>query len=455
MVNKFVFVWDFLYHNPMCDGTYHYYAVDLFKPLVKIATGLDIVELRTLKNTSGEEFSRQKFYALSDYGKIEKSYFSYDITKIKQPSIDYLKTFIDSETFVFGFELGTEIKNILTDLNINFVNFWYHSWKLFDDAFLMINTNNEDIYKKLCQYKTKEEKFYFYATYWKHFTKQKGELDYLNNLEDNSCLFVGQTLRDKSTDKDGVMLNVLYFKKELEELSKQYSKIYYIPHPLVQYNEEIENYLKETPYIEKLENVSTYHLLMSDKIQKVVGISSSVLYEAKFFGKDVTYFYKPLFKIDEEFSLETFISVFHDYYNPYFWADILSVIMKTNLDVENNIWFSDISNKFRNINHIYYGYQNFNENYRLKAELETNLNKKVDSLNCATKLAEQNNEEKLLELNEIIKLINRKKELNYKYLKYRILSKLTLGATKKRYNKKKSMFKESLTKIKNFEHGIA
>lgn len=452
MVNKLVFVWDFLYHNPMCDGTYHYYAVDLFRPLVKIATGLDIVELRTLKNADGEEFSRQKFYDLSDYGKIEKSYFSYDITKIKQPSIDYLKTFIDSQTFVFGFEMGAELKNILTDLNINFVNFWYHSWKLFDDAFLMINTNNEAIFKKLCQYKTQKEKFDFYATYWKHFTKQKGELDYLDFLEDNSCLFVGQTLRDKSTDKDGTMLNVLYFKEELEELSNQYSKIYYIPHPLAQYNEEIEKYLKETPYIEKLENVSTYHLLMSDKIQKVVGISSSVLYEAKFFGKDVTYFYKPLFKIDEEFSLETFISVFHDYYNPHFWADILSAVMKTNTDAENSIWFSDIANKFRNINHIYYGYQNFNENYRLKAELENNLTEKADSFSRMVQSAKQKNDEELLKLKEIVKLINRKKEFYYKYQKYRILSKVTIGRTKKRYIDKKKKFKDFLVKIKNFEY---
>lgn len=327
MINKLVFVWDFLYHNPMCDGTYHYYAVDLFKSQIKLATDLEIVELRTLKNSKGEEFSRQKFYDLSNYSPIENSYFSYDINKIQQPSFEYLKTFLDENTFVFGFEMGLELRQILTDFNINFVNFWYHSWKLFDDAFLMINTNNKEIYDKLQQYRVQNEKFEFYAKYWTYFTKQKGELDYLNNLENNSCLFVGQTLRDKSTDKNGVMLNILHFKSKLEELAKQYSKIYYIPHPLVQYNEEIERYIKDTSYIEKLENVNTYHLLMSEKIKKVVGISSSVLYEAQFFNKNIEYFYKPLFKIDDEFSLETFISVFEDYYNPHFWADVLSVVM--------------------------------------------------------------------------------------------------------------------------------
>lgn len=444
MINKLVFVWDFLYHNPMCDGTYHYYAIDLFKSQVKLATGLEIVELRTLKNTQGEAFSRQKFYELSGYKEIAKSYFSYDITKIQQASYDYLKTFLNEDTFVFGFEMGLELRKILTDFNINFINFWYHSWKLFDDAFLMINTNNRDIFNKLEQYKVPKEKFEFYAKYWTYFTTQKGELEYINNLKENSCLFIGQTLRDKSTDKDGIMLNILTFKKELQDLSSKYSKIYYIPHPLAQYNEEIEQYLKETDYIEKLENVCTYHLLMSEKIKKVVGISSSVLYEAQFFGKEVEYFYKPLFKIDEEFSLETFVSIFHNYYNPHFWADVLSVVMNTNKNVENNIWFNDISNKFRNINHIYYGYQNFNENYRLKNHLTKELFTQCNAIKDDIKIKNQDINQKFY---EIYKLLGVKNIIQSKYYTYNILSKLTFGSFRKRYNEKKLKLKQQLMKF--------
>lgn len=451
MANKLVFMWDFLYHNPMCDGTYHYYAVDIFKPLVKLATGLEIVELRTLKNSNGEVFSRQKFYDLSDYSNIEKSYFSYDIKKIKQPSIDYLKTFIDQDTFIFGFELGLELRKILTNLNINFINFWYHSWKLFDDAFLMINTNNNELYNKLNKYKVPIEKFSFYANYWKHFTKQKGELDYLNDLMDNSCLFVGQTMRDKSTDRDGVMLNILHFKDRILELSSKYSKIYYIPHPYAQYNEELEQYLKETDYIEKLENIGTYHLLMSDKIQKVVGISSSVLYEAQFFGKEIEYLYKPLFSIDGEYSLETFISIFDDYYNPYFWADLLSVVMPTNLNIKNEVWFNDISNKFRNINHLYYGYQNFNENYRLKNSISKETDIKISQLKTEIILQNDNYSKNFLEIYKLLNLLNNKQKVKQNYYKYKILANFVFGKTRERYKNKKTLYKQSLDKINSLQ----
>ena len=52
-----------------------------------------------------------------------------------------------------------------------------------------------------------------------------------NDLEEHCVLFIGQTLKDKSVEKNGIYLNVTHFENKLKELSKQYSKIYYIPHP--------------------------------------------------------------------------------------------------------------------------------------------------------------------------------------------------------------------------------
>ena len=209
---------------------------------------------------------------------------------------------------------------------------------------------------------------------------------------------------------------------------------------MAQYNEEIEQYLKETAYIEKLGNTNTYHLLMSGKIKKVTGISSSVLYEAQFFGKEVEYLYKPLFKIDEEFSLETFVSIFHNYYNPYFWADVLSAVTDTDKGVEDKIWFEDTSNKLRNITHNYYGYQVFNENCRMKSELNGELNNQIHQ--CIDNTDRQ--------LREEIRLLVGKTEIKFKYGTYKILSKLTFGKTKKRYTEKTSKYKQYLETIKRF-----
>lgn len=425
-INKIVFVWDFLYNSADYPLTYHGHIANTFKELIRLSTGIEICELRTLKNNQGEIFSRGKFYQLSGYNEIEYKYFSYDINKISDSSIQYLNSFIDENTFVLGHELGLDLRKILDNLNINFLNTWDHSWKLFDDGFLMINTNNENMFNKLLKYKVPPERFYFYADYWKSYVEEKHELNYLGNLEDNSCLFVGQILKDKSIDKDGVFLNILHFKERMQELSMQYSKIYYIPHPALVSNQELEDYLEQTEYIQKLLNTSTYHLLMSDKIKKVVGISSSVLYEAQFFRKDVEYLYQPLFEIDGDYGLNTFISVFEDYYNPYFWSDVLGEIMPTNKNVENKIYFYNIDNKFRNIRHWYYGYGWFSEMERTRYLIKPN------------------------HFDEIAAFISWGK-LTRKYLKYKILAFLTFGNLHEKIKQKRDFLEEKVNLIKDYQ----
>ena len=59
-------------------------------------------------------------------------------------------------------------------------------------------------------------------------------------------------------------------------------------------------------------------MLSRNEIKKVVAISSSVLYEAKFFGKDIEYLYQPV--IDENY-----IIIYKEYFNTSFWIDILSL----------------------------------------------------------------------------------------------------------------------------------
>ena len=127
--------------------------------------------------------------------------------------------------------------------------------------------------------------------------------------------------------------------------------------------------------------------------------------------------------------------------------------MKTNKDVENKIWFNDISNKFRNINHIYYGYQNLNENYRLKNELEMTFNKNISQSDNLHKIAEDEISQSLCDLKEILKLISHKKLFRYKYQKFKILSNFTFGQTKKRFIDKKNKYKHYLDTISEFEYG--
>lgn len=374
-MKKIVFLNDFLVHDCCWQATYHRWIGELIEPLIKQTTHQDMVYVEDLRNKDNHLFSRTLFYEKSGIKDVPLYYFSCDMQSITKESIDYLSQFIDSETFVIGVELSLELRHILTNLGINFINFWFHSYKLFDDVCFMINTNNQIIYQKLQKYKIPQERFYFYANYWKIQIREQKKLSGIQ-LEENSILFVGQTFMDKSILKDGVYQNILNYKKELEELSYQYTKIYYAPHPLVANVPEVDDFISQTPYMEKIENVPSYVLLTAPEIKKVVGISSSVLYEAHFFGKETTYLYQPLFDIDAPFDLNSFTSVYNDYFNPYFWSNILSDIFETNKNVLNQILFMEDKNKIRNIRDLYWGYSTLDNyaEFSLKKEIQTDTN---------------------------------------------------------------------------------
>lgn len=389
-MKKIVFLNDFLIHDCCWDATYHKWMGKLLEPLVKQATGQDIIYIDNLINTHNDIFSRTAFYQLSGLEHVPLYYYQYDSKAIKQESIDYLNQFIDKNTFVIGIELGLDLRNILEKMGIKFINFWFHSYKLFDDVFFMLNTNDNFIYDRLKQYQVPQERFYFYANYWKTQIQEQHKLKDIP-LEENSVLFVGQTFQDKSILKDGIYLNILNYQEKLAELSKQYKKIYYAPHPLVANNPEVEAYIAQTPYIEKLENISTYFLLTAPEIKKVIGISSSLLYEAQFFGKEVEYLYQPLFDIDASFGQNTFISIYNDYFNPYFWSDILSQHFETNKNVINQILFFEDKNKIRNIRNLYWGYASL-DTYQaesIKKEAYEEILKLINAQNIRTDAHQQ------------------------------------------------------------------
>ena len=356
MQMKIIFIDDILYHaqdyKKKCEMTYQ----KLFMPIIKTAVTDRTTISFNLKNSKNELFSREHFYKLGNSKNIVSRYNSYNEKDFNESQINYLSEFFDNNTIVIGFELYKKFSSLISRFGCKIIDFAHHPFKLFDDLTFAIYTNDKNIYEQLSKYQIPKEKFIYYANYWKVFMEFNGIVKD-EDIEENSCLFIGQTLLDKSVDKDGVFLNVTNYEQKLEELSKLYSKTYYLPHPgLGGKRKLIYDFIKNCPYIELLENRSTYGLLASNKISKVVGISTSVLYEAQYFNKEIEYLYKPLFNVDVPFEEHSYISIFEDYWNPKFWADILAPVC----DVKNNVpdinHFKGSSNKLRNIGDMYWGY---------------------------------------------------------------------------------------------------
>lgn len=368
---KIIFTIDFLTHSSSDPVRYHNWFLKLVSSLIFYSTGQKPIELKNY-DINGETFNRDKFYGLSNIKDVDFNYYLYDINKITDESWDYLFKFIDDDTFIIGFELGMDLREKFTQKGINFINFWVHSFKLFDDVAFMINTNNKEIYDKLQKYKIPEIKFKLYTDYWKVNINGNNRFDD-SVLQDNSVVFIGQTFKDSSVRKNGQYLNILNYKDKLYNLSKTYDVIYYVPHPCVPNIKEVDEYINATSYIQKLENIPTYYLLTSDKIKKVIALSSSVLYEAQYFSKDIEYLFRPLFNIDGEFGLNTFTSILNDYFNPYFWSDILSPVMETNQNIENEILFSNSNNNIREAKNLYWGYLQLDKTKVIQSQILSHM----------------------------------------------------------------------------------
>ena len=319
-----------------------------------------------LINSKNEIFDRNKFFKLCGKDNIPETYYPYKSTDFTPEAIEYLSSFFDEDTIVIGYELGKQLCDLLSEFGCQIIDMALHSFRIFDDILLLFHTNNIDIHNRIWDYKVPEEKFYMYGLYWKEFMlAQNMVLD--DNIQENSVLFVGQTLKDKSVDDNGKYLNITHYKDRLTELSKEYSKIYYSPHPALGSRwKVIYDFIKKEPYIELLGNVSTYSLLASDKIKKVIALSTSVLFEAKYFGKETEYLFKPLYNIDEPFTAYSYISVERAFLNPKFWAHILAPICNVKSNVLDEVLFTSSKNKLRNVGNNYMGYAQLDDIKRIE-----------------------------------------------------------------------------------------
>ena len=366
MQKKIIIMGDYFYNSPEHVMKDSFWLHKSFLPMLKKAVNEDIEITFSIEDDNANKFSREYFYKLNGIDSIKESYNQYDVSQFSEKQIEYLKRFFNKNTIIIGFELYNKLSCYLTRFGCQIIDIAFHPFKLFDDLTLGFYTNNKSVYNQLLKYQIPQDKFYYYANYWKVF------MEYNNMISDkdissNSVVFIGQTLADKSVEKNGKFLNVMDYAEKIKELKQQYSNIYYLPHPyLGKGGKIIHKWINENPNIELLDKCSTYGLLASDKIKKVIGISASVLYEAQYFNKEIEYLYKPLFEIDLPFERNSYISILDDYYSPKFWADILSPIcnVKTNLEPVN--YFKPAHNKMRDLKNAYWGYAQLDSIKRLE-----------------------------------------------------------------------------------------
>lgn len=316
------------FHKSRLDKYYYTLVYQL-----KEATNIP-VEKFSFDNTDFDFF---KFYSLCNIElKNEYSWLNiYDLDNIPQDAIDYYKKYIEKSLVIYH-EAPNIIKRIHNILKIPYIDLNIHPIRFLDDNFWGILTNNKEIFDRIKKYQIDERSFYIYA----NLIKAQIKTDQNSNILPNSILLTGQTNIDKSLYFNGKALSIIDFEDEIKELGQKYSKIYYKAHPYNNELNEIRKFLKRFDFIiETSENF--YKLCADDNISAVASITSSTLYEAKYFEKDCIFLGHPHINLDYNkncnFTEQTTLSIYNDFMNPKFWADILQDIIDVKKDVQNLI----------------------------------------------------------------------------------------------------------------------
>ena len=328
-----------IFGNQNPNITWFYNLFEFF--INKIVKNVTVQKIIAVPKNDG--FDVEKFYRFYDLEmSIENWIRLYDYTQINVEAENYFSKYFEN-SIVIGFELPKIFKKIMERKNIFYIEFITHPIRFLDDIFFGIYSNHEKINEILSTLTLSDEDIYALANLRKAGLKRKWDL----GIEDNSALIIGQTRVDRSLIEKGQLLVMNNYRDKLEEISKNHNKIYFKPHPYEARNKEVQSLLKDLKA--EFINKNIYHLICQNAIDSVYAISSSVIEEAKYFGKKAEYLCDTV--------PGTHYPIFNDYFYSSFWKEILKVFFPINEQF--NIKIPDKPNRLRDNLGWYWGYHIF------------------------------------------------------------------------------------------------
>lgn len=193
---------------------------------------------------------------------------------------------------VIGFELAEVQKRLLNIMNVPWIDLNIHPYRFGPDVLFAVQTNHQDVLDALRRHHVEDTRFHAWAD---HTMATAVKMPPIAPVEE-ACLVVGQTRIDRSLIAEGRLLDLRDFASPLHRLIGRTGRVLFKPHP---YNADgfgIHDIgLPLRRIREAQENV--YVLLSQPSLRQVIGVSSSVIAEARFFGKEGVFLGEPPFRI--------------------------------------------------------------------------------------------------------------------------------------------------------------
>ncbi|MBU8538097.1 hypothetical protein [Falsiroseomonas tokyonensis] len=226
---------------------------------------------------------------------------------------------------VVGFELTELQKRLLTLAGIPWLDVNIHPYRFGPDVLFAIQTDHPEILARLLPHHAEDHVF----EPWADLLAATAVKMPPHRPIETACLLVGQTQVDRALIRQGRLLDLSHFGPALHAVLGPEAPVLFKPHP---YNPDGFGLhhvgLPLSRIRETRENA--YVLLAQDAIRTVVGVSSSVVAEARFFGKEGVFLGTPPMTIAPrraDLSPGRHASVVDAWLSADFWRDLLAPVV--------------------------------------------------------------------------------------------------------------------------------
>lgn len=228
------------------------------------------------------------------------------------------------DSVVIGFELPEAMKRILSLLGIPFIDFSIHPIRFLQDIFFAAQTNDAAVFEALLPNHAEAGAFYGPAG-----LLAATALKFRPNLRPSAeTLVVGQTRIDRALVRDGRVVDLSDFGPALRDVAGG-DGVTFKPHPYA----HSDFGLLATGISLRAMNIThenVYALMASEGLRRVVGVSSSVLVEAPYFGLEARVLYQSPFDIPDRRADAVpgqHLSIVDEWADTDFWRRVLAPLI--------------------------------------------------------------------------------------------------------------------------------
>lgn len=271
------------------------FIYDLVRAPILFASGLSIAHSprRGRSHNLAESFDVQRFVELA--GGDAGTHWASGYHQLPPAAHAYLVEAIPKDTLVIGYEMTPALKKVLADAGCDHVDIRVSPLRFGADLYIGLSTNSPAIYRRIVPLAMQEHEVVAEACLMAAQVRYRRRYTPEAPRWDGALVWVGQTAQDASLiGDDGRFLRAADAAPAIREAA-QGRRLVYKAHPYAGPfgREEHAQLVRITGQDIAQCELDAYELLAMDDELSLIGISSSLLQEASYFGKPASWFRRP------------------------------------------------------------------------------------------------------------------------------------------------------------------